>query len=196
MVAKINFELPLLKTHATKFKMKIKLRSFGHYVLPLFLLISSIFLFCCSVKIVADLCETKNLKTQLNNSKIIQEKLTDKLKTESASFEHALDYKLQQLPSVEILSLLQTSIRNCNGISISMISADTYGMNIKGSCVDTNQLNKLADILGKSPLVASVGAPEIKDSEADNWAVFTLYIKLNSLRYAIENDVLTKQGAK
>lgn len=196
MVAKINFELSPLKEQCTMHISKFKFRGLEYYVFPVFLLISLFFLFSGAVKIVTDLCEIENLKTQLNNSNIIEKKLSDKLKSESASFKSALDYKLNQLPSVEILSLLHSSIGNCDGISISMISADIYGMNIKGSCIDTNRLNKLADILGKSPLVASVGAPEFKDSETSNWAVFTLYVKLNSLCYTIENDASMKQGEK
>lgn len=195
MVAKINFELSCPKNKFSYINRDL-IRKFKRSLLPLFLFLSLFFLFYCSVKIVADLCEISDLKAQLDDNIAMQKKLADKVSTEAVPFEAALDYKTDQLPSIEILSMLHEAIKGCNGVSVTAVSADMYGMNLKGSCVDYNQLNRFADRLGKSLLAASVGAPVIKDSETEGRTTFTLYLKLNSLRYALENDASFKQEAR
>lgn len=193
MVVKVNFELPVFTRIQHCTQKSNKQFQTVHVFLLCVASLFCLFTIFCTVKIILISREILTVKALLKNNESTMYKLSAKLSKKRDAYVSFYNFLIKQLPSIELILLFQEALSTCSGISVNMISADCYGVNLSGRFHDSSELNRFVEMIGKSLLVSSVDNPVIKDTGDETQTDFTLFIKLNSMRYVITNDPLIKQ---
>jgi len=193
MVVKVNFDIPLIKHINLLARKNDKQFKAIQLFLPCAMFLFCVFTIFCAIKIIVISKEIADIKLSLKNNDKTAQKLSAKLSKKAESSLASYNFLIKQLPSIEIISVLQETLSMCSGISIDSVSADCYGLNLSGTFKNGSELNRFVELIGKSAPVCSVDTPVIKDTGDETHTDYTLFAKLNSLRYILTNDPLMKQ---
>lgn len=129
------------------------------------------------------------------NQKLLQ-KLSDKMRGSIVSQKKTTKFLLNGVPSLELLTILQNSKSDCPNIQIKNIRADRDILTVKCLSDSVNGQKKFKELLEKQKAFVSVTSSDADNNsgEAQQYNL-TLTMKLNSMRYILENNPQLKAGS-